>query len=241
MLIFASLNENESLSEFLFDEPNSFKSPKRILEKSLANKLIIYTLQNFYDYQLNTLPHITKNEYGKPFFSDQSFPKYNISHSKDLLVIAFSDKEIGVDLEYVNLNRNIKSIAKRFFTEDENSFINRNNEFYDKRFYLIWVLTEAMSKFIGKGFSSFNKEFSIELNANNNIFVNNNEFIDNVYVGSIELDKHTYMFSYISEQRELPKLYYFKDNKITSISQHENLKNKTECCNLKDYLSKNKI
>ena len=71
--------------------------------------------------------------------------------------------------------------------------------------------------------------------------VNNNEFIDNVYVGSIELNKHTYMFSYISEQRELPKLYYFKDNKITSISQHENLKNKTECCNLKDYLSKNKI
>ena len=105
-----------------------------------------------------------KNKYGKPFL-DNSHLFFNISHSNDALVVAFSDKEIGVDIEKVNSYS--CNIAKRYFCDNEYRFIvskqsNRNNRFFD-----IWTKKEAYIKYLGMGLSkplnSFNvlsKEFN---------------------------------------------------------------------------------
>ncbi len=50
--------------------------------------------------------NVAYGEHGKPYLPDYSLIHYNISHSEDLVVLATSDEEIGVDV----LNRSRKVV-----------------------------------------------------------------------------------------------------------------------------------
>lgn len=89
------------------------------------------------------------NEYGKQSFLHYPL-KFNISHSGEYLVCAFSKKEIGVDIQRIK-DIDLK-IAKRFFAKNEYSYINSmpENEKVDA-FFRLWVLKESFIKAVGKG------------------------------------------------------------------------------------------
>lgn len=222
ILIFSSLKEiSQSLSDSFFKNQICSKSKKRFLEKEIAKEILLRSLQVFYGYTSSILPEIKLNKYGKPYFKDNFYPFYNISHSEDFIIIGFSDNFIGVDIELIKNNRNIHQIAKRFYTEEEYDFVKEQNFSYDI-FYTIWVLIESISKYIGKGFSSFNKDFSI-IPSNNSVIVNKKECRDKITIGSLISNDNEYKFAYVAENQNLPKIYFYSNSKFIPINEWQNI------------------
>ena len=81
---------------------------------------------------------------GKPVFANID-AHFNISHSCGRAVCVFSDRAVGVDIEFLKKVRNFDLIAKNFFSEGEQekyrSAKNRSEEFYR-----IWTRNEALIK-----------------------------------------------------------------------------------------------
>lgn len=82
-------------------------------------------------------------EYGKPFALNYPDIKFSITHSKDMTIIAFYEKEIGIDCEK-NTRDIPKTILRRFFSDSEVA------EFANCP-VLLWVAKESHSKFTGYG------------------------------------------------------------------------------------------
>lgn len=92
-----------------------------------------------------------KNEYGKPFLMGSTGFNYNISHTRNAIVVGVSQEPIGVDVEKIRGFE--RGIADRFFCEDELHYIIANKSDASRRFYEIWTKKEAYIKWIGKGLS----------------------------------------------------------------------------------------
>lgn len=102
---------------------------------------------------------ILTDENGKPYIENCKI-HFNISHCENMLVYAFSDEEIGIDIERIrpiSLN-----ILKRFFSEEEQEYVLGHIPTQDdykkcentetlERFYRIFTLKEAICKKSGIG------------------------------------------------------------------------------------------
>ena len=90
---------------------------------------------------------------GKPSLFNRDDIHFNISHSADLALFAFSpDRPVGVDVENERPVRRLLDVAQRFMTEEELRILaetpadKRNSEFLRS-----WVVREARLKAEGKG------------------------------------------------------------------------------------------
>lgn len=95
---------------------------------------------------------ISRDEYGKPYFSEHENLRFNISHSSQIAAAALSadGSAVGIDIERIADGRDIKKIAQRFFGERERAFIEA--EGYSARaFFFVWTSKEAYAKYIGHG------------------------------------------------------------------------------------------
>lgn len=92
-----------------------------------------------------------KNKYGKPYLKGYENFHFNISHTKNAIVVGVSEKAIGIDVEKIK-GANL-DIAKRFFIQNEYEYITDCKKNVDKRFYEIWTKKEAYIKYVGKGLS----------------------------------------------------------------------------------------
>lgn len=137
---------------------------------------------------LNIAPEsleILSDENGKPFMKDCEI-HFNISHCENILAYAFSDEEIGIDIEKI---RPISlSVAKRFFSFDEQKYVfgralnECNSENSDtpkilERFYRIYTIKEALCKKSGIGIKG--------LKTANALPVLNHSFKENDFIISI--------------------------------------------------------
>jgi 4'-phosphopantetheinyl transferase len=116
-----------------------------------------------------TEPHLIPfvyNDYGKPFLRDsEKGPYFNLSHSKDMGLIAISyHHQVGVDIEYMQLRDATFKIANRFFSEHEISEL-RGLPAEDQLqgFFNCWTRKEAYIKGKGKGLAIPLGSFSITL------------------------------------------------------------------------------
>ena len=91
---------------------------------------------------------------GKPFFSPGG-PRFSVSHSAGIWAAAFSEAEIGLDVQKKR-PAEWQSVAKRFFHPEEREFVLALGE---EAFFSVWAAKEAYVKFtgegIGAGFSAF--------------------------------------------------------------------------------------
>ena len=78
--------------------------------RSLASSYLVNSLSN---------EPLLFNDMGKPFF--ENGPYFNISHSGKYIVMAVSNKEVGVDIEE-NVEKNMSSLI-RIFNEAEAKMI----------------------------------------------------------------------------------------------------------------------
>ena len=87
------------------------------------------------------------HKYGKkPYFASHPDIHFSISHSGDTWAVVFSDREVGLDIQYPNPSVSQEKIAKRYFHPDEyKAFIDGES------FYYIWTRKEALCKLFGYG------------------------------------------------------------------------------------------
>ncbi len=102
----------------------------------------------------------------KPYFIDTPEIYFNISHSEAMAAVAFSDAEIGIDIEKIK-DADIK-IAKRFFAEDEYKYLEKfeEKERRSREFYRLWTLKESFMKVTGLGMKLPLNQFCIRINKN---------------------------------------------------------------------------
>ncbi|MGN1115342.1 MAG: 4'-phosphopantetheinyl transferase family protein [Candidatus Ornithomonoglobus sp.] len=89
-------------------------------------------------------------EHGKPYLLNDDGYHFSVSHSGNCIAFADCDAPVGVDIERIREGK--LKIAKRFFTENECSFIEKSAE-PDTDFYKIWTAKEAYVKMLGTGLS----------------------------------------------------------------------------------------
>lgn len=96
---------------------------------------------------------IKKDGNGKPYFAAVGAPQFSISHSEIIVAAALADAcdgRIGIDVEPVRTDRNVLSIAERFFSPDELSRFKECGGTHDA-FYSLWTEKEARAKLFGDG------------------------------------------------------------------------------------------
>ena len=114
---------------------------------------------------LDTAAHkldFCENEYGKPQVISNIPIQFNLSHSKDLALLAIGYKhEIGIDLEYFSA-RPYLGIANNMFSEEEIAQISTlAPKLIPLSFFTIWSQKEAFIKACGQGLSYPTKSFSV--------------------------------------------------------------------------------
>ncbi len=101
---------------------------------------------------------------GKPYLSGSENTHFNISHSGDWVVCAFSSLPVGVDVE--KIRRVNFDIARRFFSAEETYQLfslpeNKQTGF----FFDLWTLKESYLKALGTGLTKSLGSFTVHHNG----------------------------------------------------------------------------
>ena len=104
---------------------------------------------------------IAVDENGKGRIENRDGLFFNISHSKDYVVLALSDKEVGIDIQEIKPLK--ANVPKRFFTDTDNEYIDQSEDGKIDRFTQVWSAKESFAKLtgngIGEGFATFYEDF----------------------------------------------------------------------------------
>ena len=104
--------------------------------------------------------------HGKPYLSQHPDICFNLSHCRTYIAIGLALRtEIGVDIEYIRKIKNLDLITKKFFTSQEQKYIQKYDE-KESIFFKIWVQKEAIAKALGESVYNTALKFStVSLNG----------------------------------------------------------------------------
>jgi 4'-phosphopantetheinyl transferase len=110
---------------------------------------------------------------GKPSLVDRDDIHFNISHSAELALFAFSpDRPVGVDVENERPVRRLLDVAQRFMSDDElRTLVNTAPDDRDAAFLKAWVVREARLKAEGKGVWSGSEHINPRPDLTHKLFV----------------------------------------------------------------------
>lgn len=114
---------------------------------------------------------------GKPELKNSSIPiKFNLSHTKDMIICAITlNNNIGCDVENIHRKIDVKSIAKRYFGENEyKDILSQPEELQKARFFKFWTLKEAFVKSTGDGLAKDLSDITFTIGAPTETFFNKN-------------------------------------------------------------------
>ena len=96
---------------------------------------------------------IHKSGKGKPFLPDSPSIRFNLTHSHGRALIAVAkDQEVGIDLEKICPEVDVLSLARRFLSNRDITFIESGEPgLHHQRFLHAWVAREAVCKAAGTG------------------------------------------------------------------------------------------
>ena len=97
-----------------------------------------------------------RSEFGKPYITDQPGFHFNLSHSGRYVVLAYGDREVGVDVQQ-HTDANLEALARRWFSPEEYAYAEGSRQ----RFYEIWTAKESYGKYLGKGLCMDLRSFSV--------------------------------------------------------------------------------
>lgn len=139
---------------------------------------------------------VKRDKNNKPYLENTLGLKFNISHTEGLVLLAFSKREVGIDVEKINFKFEFKDILENCFTRDE--IINIDNNIIS--FYRYWTAKEAYLKCDGIGIVRNLKEIEIISFENESIEINDSKMntiirlkslnYDDKYIGAICLEEN---------------------------------------------------
>lgn len=102
---------------------------------------------------------ITYGLWGKPYLEGDQSLYFNVSHSKDYALYAFTrNYEVGIDLEYVEENFYFTDTCLCMFSSEEKRYLEAVDiKDKNRAFYNLWVGKEAILKASGKGWAKNGK------------------------------------------------------------------------------------
>jgi 4'-phosphopantetheinyl transferase len=105
-------------------------------------------------------PRLAVDANGKPWLPDFPGCKFNLSHSRDLALVAVADGvEVGIDVEYIRPNRDAAAIVERFFPPSAAAeFFDAPEADRERQFFRLWTRLEAMWKALGVGLHGAGQE-----------------------------------------------------------------------------------
>jgi 4'-phosphopantetheinyl transferase len=168
LMSLVSVEKQEKLERFHFSIDRKLSLYADLLVR-LRIMLLLGLKINEIDFEIN--------EHGKPFLQRHTLFHFNISHTRNAIAVAFSNSEIGVDIEKIKPFN--FQISKRFFTSSEQEYI-FYHENPDHAFYEIWTKKEAYIKCIGTGLAKPLNSFEV-LDDENCISMNVGEYITSYY------------------------------------------------------------
>jgi len=132
-------NQQKKVEKFRFQKDK---------QMSLLGKLLLKNVLEicFTNTSLNDIKY---TKYQKPYFEEDF--SFNISHSGDYVVLAYSlcDSLLGIDIEKINKNLLIEDFNS-ILTFEEREYI-KNSKYPYQTFYDTWTIKEAVSKADGRG------------------------------------------------------------------------------------------
>ena len=157
-IYFATI-ENSSFSNQWRNELEHF--PNEIIKHCLKFHQIIDQKRRFLGYwllkqhlidnglNLNNLNQIVKDKQHKPSFSNSPNIHFNLSYSGDFAVCAFSNNNIGIDIEKINQQINLDNYKSVFSQDTWSDIVSSHNPIVS--FYNYWTKMEAVIKADGHG------------------------------------------------------------------------------------------
>ncbi len=142
LLKLVSKEKQEQLKRFHFEIDRKLSLYSELLVRLIACKKFGINLRELV---------FDREEFGKPYLIGHTDFYYNISHTRNAVVVAIADFPVGVDIE--KIGRAEHGIERRFFTSEERDYISAVVSETDKRFYEVWTKKEAYIKYLGKGLS----------------------------------------------------------------------------------------
>lgn len=86
---------------------------------------------------------------GKPKLKTPENIHFNVSYSRNLILIALSECEIGLDVEWINEDFDFREILPDYFSEADTAYILEEDCY--SRFFECWTKKEALAKATGLG------------------------------------------------------------------------------------------
>lgn len=142
---------------------NSYKN-KNSQITYLISHLILRDILGSYLYAPPQSINFMVGDYGKPFLKDYPDLHFNLSHSKNKVLIIICDSEVGVDVEYIDPYIEYLDVASNFFSSKEWDLINTEPNIAKKRikFFELWTQKEALLKCLGTGLIGDIKNTNLE-------------------------------------------------------------------------------
>ena len=145
----------------LMEKIDSFKFSTDMQRSLIAHLIVLQFYAKLLNKNINEI-QLKYNEHEKPSLKNIDGHFFNISHSGNQVVVVFSDKEVGVDVEKIKGDR--RKIAQRFFTKGEISDM-RKAGIKDEQilyFYQLWTLKESYMKALGRGINMSLRSFAFK-------------------------------------------------------------------------------
>ena len=143
-----------SHKKLLYESANEKQKEKADRYKNEIDQ--VRSLVSSYLYNQLSKEPMQYNEMGKPYY--ENGPCFNVSHSGKYVLMAISDKEVGVDIEE-NVNKNMTSLI-RIFNEVEARMIKQYSDFY-----YLWCAKESLIKCFGGSVNRVREIPSLPLNG----------------------------------------------------------------------------
>lgn len=103
------------------------------------------------------------NAFGKPFLElEETRLRFNVSHSRGFALVAVaSGREVGIDIEFVDDDLDVLTVAHSVFSQTEISILEKlPSALRPLAFFKGWTRKEAYLKALGKGFSERSGQLS---------------------------------------------------------------------------------
>ena len=117
-------------------------------------------------YKLSGIPtekiNLDLDANGKPFLNGMDY-QFSMAHSGEIVAVAVSRSQIGLDLE-IEREVDVVALARRFFSTEEALIIGRNPD--PILFFRLWTCREAAIKADGRGLAKLLGQTKVDEEAN---------------------------------------------------------------------------
>jgi len=156
-------------------------------QRKILGELMVRAILSGKHHIPNEKIHFLYSDTNKPGLKFYENIHFNISHSGEWVVCAFSALPVGIDVEKIRkVNFNI---ARRFFSEDEvNQLFSLSTQKQLEFFFDLWTIKESYLKAIGTGLTRSLNSFTVRFGKNDLHLVEDEKRVP-VFLRNLRLDR----------------------------------------------------